>query len=126
MFEQKYDKYQSFFLSENFQFLEVKFSIYLNRCVFVMVYAYGIDNKTLERRLVFYDLVRYFISFLVSCKKNLLSERYTANILILYKTWILHDTEPMLSNQKLIAFWRNFAIQCFYIQACPNCLPISK
>ena len=36
-FEQKYEKYQSF-LSENFQFLEVKFSIYmyLNRCVFVM------------------------------------------------------------------------------------------
>ena len=29
-FEQKYEKYQSF-LSENFQFLEVKFSIYLNR-----------------------------------------------------------------------------------------------
>ena len=35
-FEQKYEKYQSF-LSENFQFLEVKFSIYLNRRVFVMV-----------------------------------------------------------------------------------------
>ena len=34
-FEQKYEKYQSF-LSENFQFLEVKFSIYLNRRVFVM------------------------------------------------------------------------------------------
>ena len=33
-FEQKYEKYQ--FLSENFQFLEVKFSIYLNRHVFVM------------------------------------------------------------------------------------------
>ena len=29
-FEQKYEKYQRF-LSENFQFLEVKFSIYLNR-----------------------------------------------------------------------------------------------
>ena len=29
-FAQKYKKYQSF-LSENFQFLEVKFSIYLNR-----------------------------------------------------------------------------------------------
>ena len=28
-------KYQNF-LSENFQFLEVIFSIYLNRCVFVM------------------------------------------------------------------------------------------
>ena len=34
-FQQKYEKYQSF-LSENFQFLEVKCSIYLNRRVFVM------------------------------------------------------------------------------------------
>ena len=34
-FEQKYENYQSF-LSENFQFLEVKFSIYLNKHVFVM------------------------------------------------------------------------------------------
>ena len=32
-FEQKYEKYQRS-LSENFQFLEVKFSIYLNRRVF--------------------------------------------------------------------------------------------
>ena len=34
-FEQKYEKYQSF-LSENFQFLEVKFCINFNRLVFVM------------------------------------------------------------------------------------------
>ena len=34
-FEQKYEKYQSF-LSENFNFLVVKFSVYLNRLVFVM------------------------------------------------------------------------------------------
>ena len=34
-FEQKCEKYQSF-LSETFQFLKVKFSINLNRCVFVM------------------------------------------------------------------------------------------
>ena len=34
-FEQKYEKYQSFYL-KNFSFLEVKFSIYLNRRVFVM------------------------------------------------------------------------------------------
>ena len=34
-FEHKYENYKSF-LSEKFQFLEVKFSIYLNRCVFVM------------------------------------------------------------------------------------------
>ena len=37
-FEQKYEKYQRF-LSENFQFLEVKFSTYLNRRVFVMITA---------------------------------------------------------------------------------------
>ena len=35
--EQKYEKYQIFFLSENFHFLVVKFSIYLNRHVFVIV-----------------------------------------------------------------------------------------
>ena len=37
-FEQKYEKYQSF-SSENFQFLEIKLSIYLNRRVFVMCSA---------------------------------------------------------------------------------------
>ena len=37
-FEQKYEKYQSF-LSENFQFLEAKFSIYLNRHVFEMNFS---------------------------------------------------------------------------------------
>ena len=35
-FEQKYEKYQNF-LSENFHFLMVKFSIYLNGRVFVMI-----------------------------------------------------------------------------------------
>ena len=35
-FEQKYEKYQNF-LSENFRFLVVKFSVYLNRRVFVMI-----------------------------------------------------------------------------------------
>ena len=34
-YEQKYEKYQNF-LSENFPSLVVKFSIYLNRRVFVM------------------------------------------------------------------------------------------
>ena len=34
-FEQKYEKYQDF-LSENFHFLVVKFSVYLNGRVFVM------------------------------------------------------------------------------------------
>ena len=35
-FEQKYENISFFFLSEYFQFLEVKFSIYLNRHVFVI------------------------------------------------------------------------------------------
>ena len=35
-FEQKYEKISEF-LSENFQFLEVKLSIYLNRRVFIMI-----------------------------------------------------------------------------------------
>ena len=35
VFEQKYEKYQNFYL-KIFIFLVVKFSIYLNRCVFVM------------------------------------------------------------------------------------------
>ena len=34
-FEQKYETISEV-LSENFQFLVVKFSIYLNRCVFIM------------------------------------------------------------------------------------------
>ena len=45
-FEQKYENYQSFFLSENFRFLEVKFSIYLNRRVFVMRYIIHVYRKT--------------------------------------------------------------------------------
>ena len=38
-FEQKLEK-----ISENFQFLEVKFSIYLNRRVFVMCYLRDLDT----------------------------------------------------------------------------------
>ena len=37
-FEQKYEKYQNF-LSENVHFLVVKFSVYLNRHVFIMRFA---------------------------------------------------------------------------------------
>ena len=42
-FEQKYEKYQRF-LSEDFKFLEIEFSIYmyLNRRVFVMALAMSV------------------------------------------------------------------------------------
>ena len=39
-FEQQYEKCQNF-LSENFPFLVAKFSVYLNRCVFVMKFTYA-------------------------------------------------------------------------------------
>ena len=48
MFEQK--KYQSF-LSGNFQFLEVKFSIYLNRRIFVMWYHRTRNRVSLELKI---------------------------------------------------------------------------
>ena len=35
-FEQKYEIYQNFFFIRKFSFLVVKFSVYLNRLVFVM------------------------------------------------------------------------------------------
>ena len=43
-FVQKYEKHLSF-LSENFQILEMKFSIYLNRHVFVMIKKIALGNK---------------------------------------------------------------------------------
>ena len=42
---QKYEKYLSFFLSENFQFLEMKFSINLNRRGFVMLVSLKILDE---------------------------------------------------------------------------------
>ena len=39
-FEKKYEKYKNL-LSEFFPFLVVKFSIYLNRFVFVMIYSFN-------------------------------------------------------------------------------------
>ena len=37
-----------FFLSENFHFLEVKFSIHFNRCVFVMMLNTSLENQMTE------------------------------------------------------------------------------
>ena len=43
-FERKYEKYQIFF-SENFHFLVVKFSVHLNRRVYVMVFGYKTSSN---------------------------------------------------------------------------------
>ena len=47
-FEQKYEKYQNF-LSENFHFLVVKFSVYLNRRVFVMLHNFSLTVRSLAK-----------------------------------------------------------------------------
>ena len=44
-FEQKYEKYQNFYL-ETFSFLLVKFSIYLNKRVFVMHICFMVFNRS--------------------------------------------------------------------------------
>ena len=51
-FEQKYEKYQNF-LFENFQFLVVKFSLYLNRRVFVMVSCESSAQQSIRIKRVF-------------------------------------------------------------------------
>ena len=48
-FEQKCEEYQ-IFLSEHFQFLVVKFSVYLNRHVFVMQTLFYMADKRKERK----------------------------------------------------------------------------
>ena len=63
-FEQKYEKYQNFYL-KIFTFLVVKFSIYLNRRVFVM-------NFTEVRSTFFGFVICWLISYLSgpSCSKH--------------------------------------------------------
>ena len=48
-FEQKNEKNQ-IFLSENFHFLVLKFSVYFNRCVFVMELSEAMANHTFHIR----------------------------------------------------------------------------
>ena len=48
-FEQKYEKYQNFYLKT--QVLEVKFSICLNRCVFVMLFAFMYIKPLLKKKM---------------------------------------------------------------------------
>ena len=60
-FEQKYEKYQTFFLKFSF-FLVVKFSIYLNRHVFVMKRIISILQVACSETLTF--VFPYLVIFL--------------------------------------------------------------
>ena len=63
-FEQKYEKYQ-FFVSENFQFLEVKFSMSFIKCIFVMPSADQSDlNLCISHILV--DIISFDADYLKS------------------------------------------------------------
>ena len=65
-FEQKHEKYQNF-LSENFHFLVVKFSIYLNRHAFVMQHFSGNINSLSGAYMIIVKIMVYldilFFSF---------------------------------------------------------------
>ena len=60
--EQKFEKYQSF-LSENFQLLEMKFSIFLNRRVFVTEIQFSKIRNGLIK-ILFLQNFEVFFSFL--------------------------------------------------------------
>ena len=64
-FEQKYEEYQNF-LSENFHFLLVKCSVYLNRHVFVMKQPYTVFHEldTHVDLLPYIYMVNNFCNFL--------------------------------------------------------------
>ena len=61
MFEQKYENIRVF-LSENFQFSEVKFSIYLNRHVFVML---GLSTRYFITNFESFAISHLFCTMLV-------------------------------------------------------------
>ena len=70
-FEQKYEKYLLFFfLSENFQCLEVKLSIYLNRRVFVMIMNCCINVPV-------YELIQIVQELMASAQSDLNLHRLT-------------------------------------------------
>ena len=75
-FEQKYEKYQNF-LSEHFHFLVVKFSVYSNRHVFVMVQKRYIlvdipeDTGIYRKALIYFFLqLLYFGLFYIKIINN--------------------------------------------------------
>ena len=106
------------FLPQNFKFLVVKFSICMNRRVFVMTRALLHEMITLSstRRTKTNSRVSQFLYFAKKKKKKkntknviLALERYMADFCI-YKAWIFVHTKSLYSNAKLIAFWRNTSI----------------
>ena len=75
---QKYERYLSF-LSENFQFLEIKFSVYLNRRVFVMLSSiqfWAREWSIPESNFIFENYIKYW------CEARILVRLY-----VLHSFW---------------------------------------
>ena len=96
-FEQKYEKHQSF-LSENFQVLEVKFSIYLNRHVSVMW------ANPADRKLVMFLLFFHWRQFTENVKSCFLVKIRGENA----KYHLLKILPRVLSVQKKKKKWKLF------------------
>ena len=100
-FEQKYEKISEF-LSENFQFLEVKFSIYLNRRVVVMSLRCPPED-TLDPCLptecpakigVFAGCISNFLGSVVprfNCKSFLNERTVSGNSIVLFNCMHIYD-----------------------------------
>ena len=65
-FEQKYEEYQNF-LSENFHFLVVKISVYLNKHVFVMfLFDFLGSSSDSSRKQIFRDRLRKYSFYFIT------------------------------------------------------------
>ena len=72
-FEQKYEKIPEF-LSENFHFLVVSFSVYLNRHVFVMITSQWITDSAAQQNVYHrFNHLKSFFFFFVLFLLNLIS-----------------------------------------------------
>ena len=149
-FEQKYEKYLSF-LSENFQFLELKFSIYLNRRVFVMkkngINGYWIDlldfppystgeilltcRKTNSKQTVQIQIFRSQLIWIYTvCKRDQLLAFLHTNPLLnksqrehdIYKTlYDCHDIASTLLRHYIIVK-RLHSLYCDVVKASWRCI----
>ena len=63
-FEQKYENYQNFYL-KTFSFLVVKFSIYLNRCVFE-IFCFSSDNYNESKSIILINAYYLHGNFVIS------------------------------------------------------------
>ena len=85
-FEHKYEKYQNFFISKNFLFLVVKFSIYLNKRVFVVSVG-----------------VSCFLSLYIS---HLFCRRFLGKVYLITKTSLFKYTENFTTKKKQMKIFR--------------------